>query len=376
MFSGIGGFEVGLHRAGHQTVLMCESDPFAQEVLRDRFPGIELHPDVTRLKNLPDCDVVTAGWPCQDISLAGSTEGLSGKRSSLIEDVFRLLECTARKPKFVLLENVAFAVELKKAEAVRYVTMRFEQLGYNWAYRILDTRLFGLPQRRRRLYVLASLVGDPSDILFDGVSAPKLEPNSDAKQVGFYWTEGNRGTGWSPDAIPPLKGGSSVGIPSPPAVWDRDNGNFYQPGIEDAERLQGFMPGWTGAAASLPKGERKRWMLVGNAVSVPVVEWIGKKLTAATAQRTEDGHPEEVSREFTKAGKKIQGEQRQFFDPTREGPSDSLVVTLSDFGFKASKAVSRRALAGFTSRLEVAPLRKNPDFLRDLRTALQAEEPG
>lgn len=376
LFTGIGGFEVGMHRAGHRTVLMCESDSFAQQVLHHRFPEIDLCSDVRCLTSLPECDIVTAGWPCQDISLAGTTSGISGDRSGLVEEVFRLLEKTVRKPTYVLLENVAFAVELRKAEAVRYVTQRLEDLGYNWAYRILDTRLFGLPQRRRRLFVLASLETNPAEILFDGMSAPQIEPEIDARRIGFYWTEGNRGTGWSPNAIPPLKGGSALGIPSPPAVWNRDNGAFFQPGIEDAERLQGFMGGWTEAAASLPRGERKRWMLVGNAVSVPVAEWIGRRLANPSNSADFLADVRVSSKEFSRAGHKLQRERPFFWEANREGPTNSRIVTLNEFAFQSSKAVSRRALAGFTSRLEVAPLKKNPDFLRDLRLALQATEPN
>ena len=146
---------------------MCESNSYAQSVLMAKFPEIPLHGDVTTLSSLPECDLVTAGWPCQDISLAGTTGGLGGSRSSLIQEVFRLVGAMPRKPAHILLENVAFALDLRKGEAIRYVTDRLEQLGYNWAYRILDTRLFGLPQRRRRLYVLASLGADPSTSLFE-----------------------------------------------------------------------------------------------------------------------------------------------------------------------------------------------------------------
>lgn len=374
LFSGIGGFELGLHRAGHQTVLMCESNPFAQTILRSKFPQVALHDDVTTLSSLPECDLVTAGWPCQDISLAGKTGGLGGSRSGLIEEVFRLVGAMDRRPAYILLENVAFAIDLRKGEAIRYVTERLEQLGYSWAYRILDTRLFGLPQRRRRLYVLASLDADPSALLFDGAYLPPADLNVDARKVGFYWTEGKRGTGWSPDAIPPLKGGSTVGIPSPPAVWDRDSGGFTQPGIEDAERLQGFPPGWTQPAEGLPRGERSRWMLVGNAVSVPVIEWLGARLAMEAVVLGGRGSPVASPKEFAKAGKGGAGRCSQFFSPTREGPSDSRIMTLSEFGIRQPKPLSVRALAGFTSRFEAAPLKKNPEFLRDLRHALLSEE--
>ena len=82
VFSGIGGFEVGLGRAGFNTVLMCEKDSAARAVLEKRFPDVQLEPDITKLKELPACDVVTAGWPCQDLSQAGRTMGITGRNSN------------------------------------------------------------------------------------------------------------------------------------------------------------------------------------------------------------------------------------------------------------------------------------------------------
>jgi DNA (cytosine-5)-methyltransferase 1 len=99
---------------------------------------------------------------------------------------------------------------------------------------------------------------------------------------GFYWTEGLRGLGWAVDAVPTLKGGSSVGIPSPPGVWRRGVGDgpaIITPDVRDAERLQGFAAGWTEPAVEDPRRRNgPRWKLVGNAVSVPVARWLGDRL--------------------------------------------------------------------------------------------------
>src|SRR5437773_6537837 len=83
LFSGIGGLELGLERAGHVTSLLCENDPAAKLVLKHRFRGVALHDDVCKLRYLPDgIDLVTAGFPCQDLSQVGTTEGLKGSKSS------------------------------------------------------------------------------------------------------------------------------------------------------------------------------------------------------------------------------------------------------------------------------------------------------
>src|SRR5713101_6525609 len=151
IFSGIGGFEVGFANAGLTTSLMCERDASAQAVLRRHFPGTRLVDDVTMMSHL-DCDVLVGGWPCQDLSQAGRMAGLDGDHSGLVSHVFRLLDASKTKPNTVILENVAFSLKLHKGKAIRYVTDQLEARSYRWAYRILDTREFGLPHRRRRIF--------------------------------------------------------------------------------------------------------------------------------------------------------------------------------------------------------------------------------
>lgn len=377
LFSGIGGFECGLEAAGHKVILMSECDPYAQAVLKQKFRQVPIIDDVRAITKLPNCDLLTAGWPCQDISIAGKTSGLMGKNSGLISEVFRLIETANNKPKFVLLENVAFALDLRGGEVVRYVTEKFESLGYHWAYRILDTRMFGLPQRRRRLFILAERDQSPADLLFDGIEKRSMAEAADPKMVGFYWTEGNRGLGWSPEAIPPLKVGSSLSIPSPPAIWNTETATFHAPGINDAERLQGFPTDWTSGAEALLKGSRKRWSLVGNAVSVPVATWLGRQLAKRNlgighANWTEATYGDKLP----KAAYGGPNSKSVGIISYHEGPNDSRIVSLSDFGLIQPKLISLRAILGFTRRFELAPLRPRPDFLTDLRCYARSLTPA
>jgi len=160
LFAGIGGLERGLHRAGHRTVLLCENDPGATAVLKARFPNVPHHHDVTNLPALPkSTTLVAAGFPCQDLSQAGQTAGISGLRSGLVDEVFRLVRQT-RTP-WLLLENVPFMLQLNRGRAMDHITGVLESLGYRWAYRVVDSRAFGRPQRRRRVYLLASAAEDP-----------------------------------------------------------------------------------------------------------------------------------------------------------------------------------------------------------------------
>ncbi|MEO7190254.1 MAG: DNA (cytosine-5-)-methyltransferase [Vicinamibacterales bacterium] len=279
LFAGIGGIEVGFRRAGHEAELLCEIDRGASSVLRHQFPDVPLATDVRALKGLPNVDIVAAGFPCQDLSQAGRTAGIGGAQSSLVGDVFRLIDSRKRGPKWLVLENVSFMLQLDRGRAMRYLADELEVRGYTWAYRVVDTRAFGLPQRRQRVILIASKTDDPRTILFADDALP-VEPHfAPNRWCGFYWTEGSRGLGWAVDAVPTLKGGSTIGIPSPPAIWKPKTGEIVTPGINDAERLQGFDPDWTLAAVEAPHVRPgHRWKLVGNAVSVPVAEWVGSRL--------------------------------------------------------------------------------------------------
>lgn len=358
LFAGIGGLELGLAEAGHDTSLFCELDLAARAVLAERFPEIPNHPDVCTLADLPgDVDVVTAGFPCQDLSQAGRTAGIAGLRSGLVGEVFRLVE--RRRVPWVVLENVPFMLQLAQGKALEHVTKALEDLGYLWAYRIVNTMAFGLPQRRKRVFIVASREGDPSDVLFAD-EAPFQEPATQLGRLahGFYWTEGTRGLGWAVDAIPTLKNGSTVGIPSPPAILLPD-GRLIQPDIRDAERLQGFPEDWTQPAAGATRATR-RWALVGNAVSVPVAAWLGRRL-ADPGRYTGDRDRPMPARRWPN-GARFDGKKRHAVEISEApiaAPRDPLHLFLRCPG----KPLSERATAGFLARASASSLRFPAGFL-------------
>jgi DNA (cytosine-5)-methyltransferase 1 len=286
LFAGIGGVECGLQRGGHETKLLCEYWEPAKQVLKRRFPDVELHGDVRSLEELPAVDLVAGGFPCTDLSQAGRTAGIAGSQSGLVSEVFRLVE--RGRPDWLVLENVRNMLPLDRGRAMDVLTYELERLGYAWAYRVVDSRFAGVPQRRQRVLVVASRVADPRHVLLadDAGEPTKSYWRDDA--FGFYWTEGLRGLGWAQDAVPTLKGGSTVGIPSPPGVWlpDAQPGRrLVTPTIDDAEAMQGFRRGWT---AGVKGRAGTRWKLVGNAVTVGVSAWLGRRL-ADPGTHTESG---------------------------------------------------------------------------------------
>lgn len=276
LFSGIGGFELAFSDVGFETALLVEVDPAARAVLRKRFPDVAIEKDVSDLVSLPEgADVLTAGFPCQNLSMAGDKSGIYGPKSNIVEKMFDLIERS--RISTVIIENVYFMLQLDRGNGMRRLVEKFEELHYKWAYRVLDTLGFGLPQRRRRVYFLASRIVDPRQVLFSDESEPRSPFEAElSRPIGFYWTEGRSGIGLTVDGIPPLKVGSALGIPSPPAVLFPD-GEVLIPSLTACEALQGFPSGWT-AVPQEGTGKNPAWRLVGNAVSVPVAQWIAQRL--------------------------------------------------------------------------------------------------
>jgi DNA (cytosine-5)-methyltransferase 1 len=375
LFAGVGGLEVGLSRAGHDATLLCEIDPGAKSVLHKRFPGVRVHDDVTTLTRLPRAtQLIAAGFPCQDLSQAGRTKGMAGSQSSLVGHVFRLLR--SHDVPWVLLENVPFMLQLGKGAAMRYVADELEDIGYRWAYRVIDARAFGIPQRRERVYLLASKVADPARILFAGNETPREPLAGRGTACGFYWTEGLRGLGWAVDAVPTLKGGSTVGIPSPPGIWMPD-GSFVKPDIRDAERLQGLEPDWTRPAEETCRTGH-RWKLVGNAISVPVAKWLGNRLLSDPGDRPAFAATFDPGSTWPRAAFKADGPRLAVKAST--WPVRLSAPPLREFLRYPTKPLSEKALAGFYSRLSRSSLNRPANFDRDLRRVLglspQASESG
>ncbi|MFK8402398.1 DNA cytosine methyltransferase [Pseudomonas sp. BGr12] len=365
LFAGVGGLEEGFRQAGHESTMLCEFDPLARYVLRKHFPDAEITTDVTALKGLPDCDVLTAGFPCQDLSQVGRRRGISGPNSGLVESVFYLLRRQKKPPRWVVLENVPFMLSLDRGHAIRSVTGALEKMGYSWAYRTIDARAFGLPQRRRRVIIIASKTHDPRPVLLgvDATPPPPLPRGSHA--CGFYWTEGNTGLGWAVDSVPPLKGGSTLHIPSPPAIWFPRRRLIATPAIEDAERLQGFASGWTDISEEDPRGARKRWKMVGNAVSVPMARWIAERLTLPTTEfETGDIEDLPVEGSWPSSAWGVGGKRSR--SRVSEWPVAVPNEHLSAFLKHKVMPLSNKATSGFLSRLVKSTLRYEEAFRLDL----------
>lgn len=366
LFAGIGGLETGLSAAGHETEFLCEIWDPARAVLAAHYPDIPCQSDIAALDALPSgVDLVAAGFPCQDLSQAGMTAGIEGSRSGLVGNVFRLLD--KQRVPWVVLENVSFMLHLAKGRALSTLVEAFEERGYRWAYRVVSSLAY-LPQRRERvLFVATTTEVDPADVLFvDDVEPQRIETSLSTHAHGFYWTEGVRGLGWAPDAVPTLKNGSTVGIASPPAIL-LPNGTIVTPDIRDAERLQGFEVDWTAPAEKVGRSSL-RWSLVGNAVSVPVAKWLGSRLLWPGRYLFDRDRELPSDGRWPKAAR-FDGQRRRrvdigMFPRWMERPS------LVEFLRFEGKPLSARATRGFLRRTERSSLRFVPGFQDSIREHL------
>ena len=180
LFSGVGGFDLGLERSGHEIVWQVEYDKQARSILRKHWPDVKIYNDVQQVGGkdgeagrdvLEEVDLICGGFPCQDLSVAGHRRGLDGSKSGLWYEFHRILEeC---RPKYCLVENVPGLFSSNKGRDMEVLVRGLEELGYQWQYRILDSQYFGVPQRRRRVFIVGYLgEGCAPQVLLESESLP------------------------------------------------------------------------------------------------------------------------------------------------------------------------------------------------------------
>ena len=161
--SGIGGFRLGLERAGHKCIGYCEYDKFARASYEAMYDtkGEWKADDITKLKSedVPDADIWCFGFPCQDISVAGKQRGLAGKRSGIYYNIIDLLKGKEEsvKPAYLLVENVKNLLSVNAGFDFASVLSAMDQAGYDCRWQVLNSKNFGVPQNRERVFIIANL---------------------------------------------------------------------------------------------------------------------------------------------------------------------------------------------------------------------------
>jgi DNA (cytosine-5)-methyltransferase 1 len=174
LFAGVGGFDLALERSGVKVVASVEWDKKAQEVLRRHFPSSTIFGDISGVTGEqlisagfnPKRGIITGGFPCQDLSVAGKRAGLQGSRSGLFWEIVRLL--TETKAENFILENVPGLLSSNDGRDFGVVLSALDGIGFDVAWRVCDAQFYGVPQRRRRVFIVGCLRGTggtPAEIL-------------------------------------------------------------------------------------------------------------------------------------------------------------------------------------------------------------------
>lgn len=335
LFTGVGGFDLGFEQMGWECAGQVEIDKKCVEVLEHRWPDVPRHDDVTTAIDWAESeglrgsvDIVCGGFPCQDVSVAGRRAGLAGERTGLFWDALAFAK--AVEARWVVLENVPGLLSSNQGRDFGVVLTALADAGYGYIeWRVLDSQFFGVPQRRRRVFIVAGTeqpssrpllteqygssgdhstsraqgqevtdrVGSsvtpyvkvirsgkrdeqgnlPPEVWAERDTSPTLNAfdngsESRATVIAFYSTGGGNDAP-AYDISPTVKIGSSQGG-NPPAVCMPPIVRRMTP--TECERLQGFPDGWTDVVS-----DTQRYRQMGNAVTVPVAAYVAECLGAA-----------------------------------------------------------------------------------------------
>ncbi len=314
LFSGVGGFDLGFDDAGFSCAFQVEWDPDCQQTLAYHWPNVPRWSDVQDVRgaDLPDCDVLIFGAPCQDLSVVGKRAGLDGDRSSMFYEAIRIVKemkdgATRTRPRALVWENVAGALHSNRGADFGIVLDEVAKVGamvIEWA--ILDARYFGVPQRRRRIFLVALFDPDLADRSPDRLLPLAESPNrnrstsriSDARGSGtdnemdlvlaFDSNFGGQAQ-FHRDISPPLKIGTALGIASPPAITLIGEPPRKLLPVE-CERLQGWPDDHTlYRADGKTNRDSARYRMCGNGVATPVARWVAERLRPLFDVPTEVG---------------------------------------------------------------------------------------
>ena len=268
LFSGIGGFSLGFQRAGYQFTehYFSEIDKHAIANYKYNFPHAKYIGDITTLHggDFTDIDIITFGSPCQNLSTAGRREGLKGAKSSLIQYAITLI--TDIRPSIFVWENVKGAFSSNAGADFWAILQAFANIGgYRLELQLLNTSWI-LPQNRERIYLIGHLAGRSIPGVFP---IGEVTKDSCKKTRNIY--------DYSRTILRGYKNSSSTGS----FIRTKNNKIRYLTEIE-CERLQGFPDNWTqyGDYDGIikPIAKTQRYKLIGNAVTVDIVELIAKRL--------------------------------------------------------------------------------------------------
>jgi DNA (cytosine-5)-methyltransferase 1 len=300
LFAGIGGFRLGMERAGHTCVGSCEWDIHARETYKKNFGSYPEYDDAKDLhpQSLPSFDVLCAGFPCQAFSIAGKRLGFEDTRGTVFFEIARIAK--EKRPSYLLLENVRGLLSHDKGRTFATIVSTLDALGYDAEWQVLNSKFF-VPQNRERVFIVGHLRGERTRQIFPlGDFDSETNQSEPKEKVGVvndkgnlreveqatcldanYWKGCDNHAQRTMIYLSNTNANMKQRIQERKETWTLGTGTDF--GIKDGmrirkltpvecERLQGFPDGWTIGS------DTQRYKQCGNAVTVHVVEYIAREL--------------------------------------------------------------------------------------------------
>jgi len=326
LFTGIGGFELGIQQAYENTQklrttntgqstrapagdqegrskqlselgmegLSCvgysEIDKYATQIYQSHFPEHKNYGDITQIneKEIPDFDLLVGGFPCQSFSIAGKRRGFNDTRGTLFFDIARILQ--AKRPRLFLLENVKGLLSHDNGNTFKTIITTLDELGYDLQWQVLNSKDFGVPQNRERVYIVGHIRGTPRPQVFPFTNCNEnhiAEVTESVPQAQRVYGSGgisptlDIGAGGNRQPKVIAKTVRAGGRSSPHGSkqnWDsyEIEGAIRRLTPKECERLQGFPDDWTNGVS-----DTQRYKTLGNAVTTNVVQAIMERIMAS-----------------------------------------------------------------------------------------------
>ena len=292
LFCGIGGFRLGLERSNNYReprrqgdsdlqkehpnpkttktqgyfccIWSCDIDKWARQIYRKNF-GEEPEGDITKIPadSIPDHDLLCVGFPCQSFSIAGKRHGFQDTRGTLFFDICRILR--AKRPSYCLLENVKGLLSHDNGETFKVILESLDELGYDCQWQVLNSKHFGVPQNRERVFIVGHIRGESRPEVFPigGCNNENVGCNQiNNPKHSYYRLYGLDGVA---NCFRSANGNKATKVPIGTKI------RHLTP--TECERLQGFPDNWTAGVS-----DTQRYKCLGNAVTVNVIEFLGERL--------------------------------------------------------------------------------------------------
>ena len=276
--SGIEAASVAWNPLGFRATALSEIAVFPAAVLEHHYPEVPNLGNMNEYKSWSDMqfDILVGGTPCQSFSQAGFKAGIDDPRGQLMLTFLGIIK--RYRPKWVLWENVPGVLSTHGGRDFGSLLGGLAQLGYGWAYRVLNAKWFGVPQRRRRVFLVGHLADQrrAAQVLFDGESVRR-----DPQESGEQEQDPTKWTVPCIDASYGSKWGSNQWVDQFAAIIQPRDGQTTVRRLTplECERAQGFPDDYTNILyKKRPAPDEQRYRAVGNSMAVPVMRWIGERM--------------------------------------------------------------------------------------------------